>query len=343
MIIQVQPKYRVRLYLVWCHKHRLSKSLLKWYYFSFYWFNLKSFSISAQTILTSTLQHEGFTICVLYSALRAVTFIISHYPLYVEVTFSQCNRVINGNKETAKMTGMQTGTLASVLLWEMTPWQSTLIFMKEFFWINEKPLCSLSEVFLIIWTLFSLHATLYQKFIKTFFLLSFSLTRACPLIFSSACLHLPSQTSIKVIRALQTLCMITSDNRRKERNSGRPHKYSSHTHQIFMSGCSSELMRLTIQLKRRPYKAFDMASRTSTALSTVFVRMMVSPLVTTHWEVSASWNSSGPMLRRDAAGKKGERVNQFDNQGLISSDHQHKNKPQHYFSVGVFPSVHNYV
>lgn len=37
---------------------------------------------------------------------------ISHYPQYVEVTF---NQVINGNKETAKMTGMQTGTLASSL------------------------------------------------------------------------------------------------------------------------------------------------------------------------------------------------------------------------------------
>lgn len=40
---------------------------------------------------------------------------ISHYPQYVEVTFNQCYQVINGNKETAKMTGMQTGTLASSL------------------------------------------------------------------------------------------------------------------------------------------------------------------------------------------------------------------------------------
>ncbi|TNN54249.1 hypothetical protein EYF80_035549 [Liparis tanakae] len=45
---------------------------------------------------------------------------------------------------------------------------------------------------------------------------------------------------------------------------------------------SRVLMRWTIQLKRRPYKALDMASRTSAALSTVLVRMMVSPLVTTH-------------------------------------------------------------
>lgn len=63
-------------------------------------------------------------------------------------------------------------------------------------------------------------------------------------------------------------------------------------------------MRFTIQLKSRPYKALDMASRTSVALSTVLVRMMVSPLVTTHWEVRASWSSSEPMLRRDAAEEK---------------------------------------
>ncbi len=104
--------------------------------------------------------------------LELLLFMISHYPLYVEVTFSLRYRVINGNKGTAEMTGKQTGTLAFVHFWEMTPWQPTLIFMKEFFWINEQPLCSLSEVFLIIWTLFSLHATLYQKFIKTFFLCS---------------------------------------------------------------------------------------------------------------------------------------------------------------------------
>lgn len=60
-------------------------------------------------------------------------------------------------------------------------------------------------------------------------------------------------------------------------------------------------MRFTIQLNSRPYRALDMASRTSVALSTVLVRMMVSPLVTTHWEVRASWSSSEPMLRRDAA------------------------------------------
>lgn len=193
---------------------------------------------------------------------------------------------------------------------EMTPWQSTLIFMKEFFWINEQPLCSLSEVFLIICTLFSLHATLYQKFIKTLFCLS----SACPLIFSSACLHLPLQTSIKVIRSLQILYVITWDTRRTKSNNGCPHRSSSsaNTHQIFMSGCSKELMRLTIQLKSRPYKALDMASRTSAALSTVLVRMIVSPLVTTHWEVSASWSSSGPMLRSDAAEKTEENASQFD-------------------------------
>lgn len=203
------------------------------------------------------------------------------------------------------MTGMQTGTPAFVHLWETTPWQSTLIFMKELFWINEQPLCSLSEVFLIIWTLFSLHATLYQKFIKTFFAFNF-LSSASPLIFFSACSHLPLQTCIKVIRALQKRCVIAQVNQSIESNSESPHRRSSpeHTHQIFMSGCSRELMRLTIQLKRRPYKALDIASRTSVALSTVLVRMMVSPLVTTHWEVSASWSSSGPMLRREAARRK---------------------------------------
>lgn len=66
------------------------------------------------------------------------------------------------------MTWIQTGTLASAHFWKTTSWQSTLTFMKGFFWINEQPLCSLSEVFLIIWTLFSLHATLYQKFIQLF-------------------------------------------------------------------------------------------------------------------------------------------------------------------------------
>lgn len=77
---------------------------------------------------------------------------------------------------------------------------------------------------------------------------------------------------------------------------------------MFASGCSRVLMRLTIQLNSRPYKALDMASRTSVALSTVLVRMMVSPLVTTHWEVRASWSSSEPMLRRDAAEGKHKSV-----------------------------------
>lgn len=93
------------------------------------------------------------------------------------------------------------------------------------------------------------------------------------------------------------------------------------TDQTFMSGCRSELMRFTIQLNRRPYNALDMASRTSAALSTVLERMMVSPLVTTHWEVSASWSSSGPMLRRDAAEKKGETVNQFHSEEITASYH----------------------
>lgn len=154
------------------HKHQLWKreSFLNGFYFSLYWFNLESLSIPSATIHRAETRRKDATACILYSALGAT----AHYPLYAEVTFSLCNRVINGNKETAEMTGMQTGTPAFVHLWETTAWQSTLIFMREFFWINEQPLCSLSEVFLIIWTLFSLHATLYQKFIKTFFFSPFT-------------------------------------------------------------------------------------------------------------------------------------------------------------------------
>lgn len=57
--------------------------------------------------------------------------------------------------------------------------------------------------------------------------------------------------------------------------------------------CFSKLLiQLTIQLKRRPYKVLDMASRTSVAFSTVLGRIIVSPLVTTQWEVRASCSSS---------------------------------------------------
>lgn len=48
-----------------------------------------------------------------------------------------------------------------------------------------------------------------------------------------------------------------------------------------LSGLSKVLMRLTIQLKRRPYNALAMASLTSIAFSTVLGRIMVSPRVTT--------------------------------------------------------------
>lgn len=65
-------------------------------------------------------------------------------------------------------------------------------------------------------------------------------------------------------------------------------------------------MRFTIQLKSLPYRALDMASRTSAALSTVLARMMVSPRVTTQCEVRASWSSSGLMQRTEAAGTKGQ-------------------------------------
>lgn len=64
------------------------------------------------------------------------------------------------------------------------------------------------------------------------------------------------------------------------------------------------LIRLTIQLKSLPYNALDMASLTSAALSTVLVRMMVSPLVTTQCEVRASCSSSEPMQSNAAAFNK---------------------------------------
>lgn len=73
---------------------------------------------------------------------------------------------------------------------------------------------------------------------------------------------------------------------------------------MFFSGCRSVLIRFTIQLKSLPYKALDMASRTSEALSTVLARMMVSPRVTTQCDVRASWSSSGRMQRTEAAGTK---------------------------------------
>ena len=75
---------------------------------------------------------------------------------------------------------------------------------------------------------------------------------------------------------------------------------------MLLSGCRSVLMRFTIQLKSLAYKALDMASRTSAALSTVLARMMVSPRVTTQCEIRASWSSSGLMQRREAAGIQGK-------------------------------------
>ena len=61
-----------------------------------------------------TPEYEDFTSCVLYSALGAATVTISHYLLNVEVTLSLCCPVINGNKESVQMTGIQTETLASI-------------------------------------------------------------------------------------------------------------------------------------------------------------------------------------------------------------------------------------
>lgn len=142
----------------------------------------------------------------------------SDYSLNVEVTLSLRCPVISSNKESAQMTWIQTGTPASAHFCKTTPWQSTLTFMKEFSWINEQMLCSLSEVFLIIWTLFSLHATPYQKCIKLFFFLSFCLSCVCTFIFPSACLHLPLQSSTEVIGDVQ---------RDNQRNSWCSHTCSS--------------------------------------------------------------------------------------------------------------------
>lgn len=59
-------------------------------------------------------------------------------------------------------------------------------------------------------------------------------------------------------------------------------------------------MRLTIQLKRRPYRALLMASLTSAAFSTVLGLTIVSPRATTQWEVSASCSSSVRMCSSEA-------------------------------------------
>lgn len=74
-----------------------------------------------------------------------------------------------------------------------------------------------------------------------------------------------------------------------------------------LSGLSKVLMRLTIQLKRRPYSALAMASLTSVAFSTVLGRIIVSPRVTTQWEVRASCSSSAWIHSKDAPGKQGHR------------------------------------
>lgn len=70
-----------------------------------------------------------------------------------------------------------------------------------------------------------------------------------------------------------------------------------------MSCFNKLLMRLTIQLKRRPYKVLATASLTSVAFSTVLGRIMVSPLMTTQWEVRASCSSSAWMQSKEAAEK----------------------------------------
>lgn len=112
MITQVKPKYRVwsgRPSLVRKHKHQLSQSQSLVNDFISLYIDLtmghfqyvhKQYIFLPYRMKTS---HSVFYIqC--WDLLR---FMIS--PLYVEVTFSQCYLVINGIKETKKMTGMQKG------------------------------------------------------------------------------------------------------------------------------------------------------------------------------------------------------------------------------------------
>lgn len=67
------------------------------------------------------------------------------------------------------------------------------------------------------------------------------------------------------------------------------------------------------------------ASLTSVAFSTVLGRIMVSPLVTTQWEVRASCNSSAWMQSKEAAKKINRRVvrrycgNEVTTQGMKMS------------------------
>lgn len=100
-------------------------------------------------------------------ALRASAFHMQSLRPDPGVTSSPRCWVVNGNKEAADdWTGRQ--ELGFLYVSETTSWQSMLIFMEEFFQINGQPLCSLSEVFLIIPTLFSAHVPLFEKFIKPF-------------------------------------------------------------------------------------------------------------------------------------------------------------------------------
>lgn len=116
----------------------------------FYWFNLQSFSISLQTMHISEKGCSSHYQPV--SRAHAQGFCFSHGVITPWIQGSPLAPrcwVIIGNKELADdWTGRQ--KLWVLYISETTSWQSTLIFIEEFFRINGQPLCSLSEVFLII-------------------------------------------------------------------------------------------------------------------------------------------------------------------------------------------------
>lgn len=98
------------------HKHQLSKrkSLINGFIPASIDLTLSHFQYLHQQCMFLThrmkTQHPTFHI----QDLLLVVFRARYHPLHAEVTFRLCYRVINGNKETAEMTGMQTGTPALV-------------------------------------------------------------------------------------------------------------------------------------------------------------------------------------------------------------------------------------
>lgn len=94
-----------------------------------------------------------------------------------------------------------------------------------------------------------------------------------------------------------------------------------------------------------------MASRTSAALSTVFVRIIVSPRVTTQWEVRASWSSSDPMLSSAAARRQWKKTHNCDYAVEITSIDQllqwardgHKWSQIAYTELTMLKSIYHYL